>query len=136
MVTLLENIENKETKLISRHKERMGPIMIKMKYGNLVKDWMESCRNKVDDYKISQSNLIDGQANQSVCVNENWIRDPPNVLFFALPRLNYDKNKQCLVKDLEKFDFEKIIYADRMLEANQGRIASVIEKTQKWEDEL
>jgi len=53
MVTLLENIENKETKLISRHKERMGPIMIKMKYGNLVKDWMESCRNKVDDYKIS-----------------------------------------------------------------------------------
>jgi len=53
MVTILENQTTLEHRLISRHKERLGPIMLKMKYGSLVKDWMEACRNKVDDYKIS-----------------------------------------------------------------------------------
>ena len=96
----------------------MGPIMLKIMHGNLVEDWMESCRNTVEDYKISQSKMIISQVNQDVCINENWIRDPPNILFFALPRLNYDKEKQCLVKDLSEFQFEKVIYADRMLEAN------------------
>lgn len=111
--------------------------MLKMKYGSLVKDWMEACRNKVDDYIISQSKIISqSQASQEVCVNENWIRDPPNVLFFALPRLNYDRDQQRLVKDLSEFQFEKVIYADRMLEANQGRITAVYEKTQKLEEEL
>ena len=114
----------------------MGPVMLKIKHGNLVDDWIESCRNTVDDYIISQSKMIYSQANQELCVNENWIRDPPNVLFFALPRLNYDRDQQRLVKDLSEFQFDKVIYADRMLEANQGRISAVYDKTQKWQDEL
>ena len=131
MVTKLHNQVTGEERLLSRHKERLGPIMLKIKYGNLVEDWMESCRNTVDDYIISQSKLQTSQANQETCVNENWIRNPPNVLFFALPRLNYDTEKKCLVKDLSEFRFEKVIHVDRMLEANQGRITGVYEKTKK-----
>ncbi len=64
-------------------------------------------------------------------MNENWIRNPPNVLFFALNRLNYDTEKKSLVKDLSEFRFEKVIHVDRMLEANQGRISGVYAKTKK-----
>jgi len=53
MVTKLHNQSTGEERLLSRHKERLGPIMLKIKYGNLVEDWMESCRNTVDDYIIS-----------------------------------------------------------------------------------
>ena len=69
-------------------------------------------------------------------MNENWIRNPPNVLFFALPRLNYDTEKKCLVKDLSEFRFEKVIHVDRMLEANQGRITGVYVKTKQLQEEL
>lgn len=53
MVTKLQNQVTGDERLLSRHKERLGPIMLKIKHGNLVDDWMESCRNTVDDYIIS-----------------------------------------------------------------------------------
>lgn len=110
--------------------------MLKIKHGNLIEDWMESSRNTVDDYIISQSKVKQSQINQEICVNENWIRDPPNTLFFALSRLNYDVGRQCLVKDLSEFRFEKLIHVDRMLEANQGRIIGVYAKAKKYQEEL
>ena len=136
MVTKLKNETTGEERLISRHKERLGPYMLKIKHGNLVDDWQESSRDTVDDYKIAQSKIRQSQLNQEVCINENWIRSPPNVLFFALQRVNYDTKQQKLVKDLSKFHFEKVIYADRMLEANQGRISGVYEKTNKIREEI
>lgn len=96
--------------------------MLKMKSGNLVDDWLESSRSQVDDYKIEQSKLIASQLQNEVCISENWLRKAPNVLFFALQRVQYDVTQGKLVKQLGKFTFDKVIYADRMLEANQGRI--------------
>lgn len=122
MVTKMLNKVSQKDRLISRLKERLGPIMLKMKSGNLVDDWLESSRSQVDDYKVEQSKVIQSQALNEVCINENWIRNAPNVLFFALQRLQYDVAKGKLVKQMGKFTFDKVIYADRMLEANQGRI--------------
>jgi len=62
----------------------MGPVMLKIKHGNLMEDWEASSRDTVEDYKSDRS------AMSEVCVNENWIRSPPNVLFFALQRVRYD----------------------------------------------
>ncbi len=45
MVTKLENKVSGEERLISRLKERLGPIMLKLKHGNLVDDWQESARS-------------------------------------------------------------------------------------------
>jgi len=45
MVTKLVNKVNGTERLISRIKERLGPIMLKMKHGNLIEDWEESARD-------------------------------------------------------------------------------------------
>ena len=87
MVTKLVNKKTGSFKVISRLKERLGPIMLKMKHGNLVDDWYESTSTTVDDYKIGESQMSGSQiiADQ-VCVSENWITEAPNVLFFGVPR--------------------------------------------------
>jgi hypothetical protein len=45
MVTKLVNKVSGNERLISRLKERLGPIMLKMKHGNLIEDWYESTRD-------------------------------------------------------------------------------------------
>ena len=57
MVTKLLNTKTNSEKVISRIKERLGPIMLKMRYGNLVDDWYDSTSTTVDDYKVSKSNV-------------------------------------------------------------------------------
>ena len=92
--------------------------MLKLKHGNLVDDWQESARSLVDDYKVDKSKIIQSEVGNEVCINENWIRSAPNILFFALQRVQYNIGESRLVKDLSRFTFDKVIYADRMLEAN------------------
>jgi hypothetical protein len=58
MVTKLVNKVSNKERLISRIKERLGPIMLKLKHGNLVDDWQESSRDQVDDYKVEKSKII------------------------------------------------------------------------------
>ena len=84
MVTKLVNKVSGNERLISRLKDRLGPIMLKMKHGNLIEDWYESTRDQVDDYKIGESKVIQSQILNEVCINENWVKEAPNILFFAL----------------------------------------------------
>lgn len=83
MVTKLFNKQTRSEKLINRIKDRMGPIMLKLKHGNLVDDWYESSRDQVDDYRVETSQTASQNLNE-VCITENWIKEAPNVLFFAL----------------------------------------------------
>ncbi len=57
MVTKLVNSKSGTQRLISRIKERLGPIMLKLKHGNLVEDWQDSARDQVDDYIVDKSKL-------------------------------------------------------------------------------
>lgn len=41
-----------------------------------------------------------------------------------------------LVKQLDKFTFDKTIYVDRMIEANQGRISGIRSKTLQYKEEI
>jgi hypothetical protein len=61
MVTKLKNTMTNSEKVISRIKERLGPIMLKMRYGNLVDDWYDSTSTTVDDYKVSRTNVAESQ---------------------------------------------------------------------------
>ena len=81
-VTKLLNRENGKESIISKHKQKMGPISIGIEHGRLSDDWEESNRNEVADYKAGQS---------EVCINETWMKDPPNILSFSLNRVKYDK---------------------------------------------
>ena len=87
--------------------------MLKIKHGNLEDDWRASSVEQIDDYRVESS-----QEQKQICFNENWIRQPPNVLVFALQRLSYDTSQKKLVKSHSKFTFDKVIYADRMMEQN------------------
>jgi hypothetical protein len=40
------------------------------------------------------------------------------------------------VKNFERFNFDKVIYADRMLEANLGRIEGTHRKSADWQVEM
>lgn len=59
-----------------------------------MEDWFEAATETIDDYRIERSksmiNKESGFDSGVDCINENWIRQPPNVLFFAIQRLSYD----------------------------------------------
>lgn len=55
--------------------------MLDIDNGRLMDDWEKSCRSEVADYKAGQS---------EVCINEIWVKDPPNILIFTLNRVKYD----------------------------------------------
>jgi hypothetical protein len=55
MVTKLVNPQTGSEKLISRIKERLGPIMLKIKHGNLEDDWRASSVEQIDDYRVESS---------------------------------------------------------------------------------
>ena len=81
-VTKLLNKDTNQEKIISKHCQKMGPIMLDIENGRLMDDWEQSSRNEVSDYKAGIS---------EVCINENWVKDPPNILVFTLNRVKYDK---------------------------------------------
>lgn len=102
-VTKLRNKDTNEEKVISKHVQKMGPVMLDIDNGRLMDDWEQHCRQIVSDYKAAKS---------EVCINENWVKDPPNILVFTLNRVKYDSKSQKLVKDFKKFEFEKVIHVD------------------------
>ena len=81
----------------------MGPIMLDIDNGHLMDDWEQASRTEVSDYKAGAG---------EVCINETWVKDPPNILIFTLNRVKYDKTALKLVKDFKKFQFDTVIHVD------------------------
>ena len=52
----------------------MGPVILNIKNGRLFDDWEDVCRTEIAGYYKAGPN--------EVCINENWIKDPPNILYF------------------------------------------------------
>jgi len=101
--------------------------MLDIDNGHLMDDWEQASRTEVSDYKAGAS---------EVCINETWVKDPPNILIFTLNRVKYDKNTLKLVKDFNKFTFDKTIHVDQLLEGNIGRIDGVRERTRRLKAEI
>ena len=126
-VTKLLNKDTNLEKVISKHCQKMGPVMLDINNGRLMDDWEQSSRTEVSDYKAGKS---------EVCINESWVKDPPNILVFTLNRVKYDKNQLKLVKDFSKFEFDTVIHVDQLLEGNIGRIDGVRQRTQMLKSEI
>ena len=81
IVTKLVDKDTGKERILSKHKQTMGPIMLEIENLNLMDAWEDASFNEVEDFKAGLS---------ETCVNENWIKDPPNVLIFNLNRVKYD----------------------------------------------
>lgn len=104
----------------------MGPIPIDIDNGRLMDDWEQSSRTEVSDYKAGK---------QEVCINESWVKDPPNILIFTINRVKFDKKELKLVKDFSRFEFDKVIHVDQLMEGNIGRIEGVRQRTRRLKTE-
>ncbi len=65
------------------------------------------------------------------CMKETWIQELPNALFFSINRVSYDVKQKILVKNFNRFDFEKIVYADKFMYNNRAKDEEVIEQVKK-----
>ena len=54
------------------------------------------------------------------CVKETWIEKLPKALIYSLNRVEYDKTAHKIVKNGKKFEFDKMIYADRFITENKN----------------
>jgi hypothetical protein len=114
--------------VIAKHQKKMGPIILSVESGDLMEAWEETIRSTVEDYNTKD--------NQEFCVNETWVKDPPNTLFFNLNRVQYDSTRMEVVKDLRKFEFKPTICVDEHLEGNIGRISGIQKNTKRLKDEI
>jgi hypothetical protein len=103
-----------------------------------MEDWESTQTSEISDYKYAEAlcQSVDISSPEKViCRNEFWIKDPPNVLFFALNRVGYDKEQQKIVKNCKKFQFDERIFIDQMLEDNIGRVTTIKRATTKLKDQ-
>jgi hypothetical protein len=114
-----------EDKVLTREVNRMGFQQLYLKHNRLMDDWEEGQTSEIEDYKLkyalAQSEHVEN-AETVTCLNEVWMRNPPNVLFFTLNRVTYSREASKPIKDCKEYSFEKKIYIDHMLEDNIGRI--------------
>lgn len=73
-ITKLFNKETHEERFISKNSQKMGPVILNLKNGRLFDDWEDVCRTEIAGFAKAGPN--------EVCVSENWIKDPPNILYF------------------------------------------------------
>lgn len=88
----------------------MGPINLSMNQSCLWDAWDEQLLTEVEGFK-SESN--------AKCFNETLIKHPPNVLLFLINRVQFDKKANNLVKNKNKFTFEKTMFIDAFLLENR-----------------
>ena len=95
-------------KITNRNVERMGPVQLRIEDSNLYQGWERSRRSE-----------IEGEKDQKFL--ETWVCRPPNILMFQINRVNYDFEKKKLVKDNSRFEFDRTIYLDLFLKANEEK---------------
>ena len=91
--------------------DKMGPIQLRIEEDNLYQSWDKCRRSLIEGWvgdKPGQTKVV-----------ETWICRPPNILMFQLNRVQYDIDKQKLVKDNSRFYFDKEIYLDLFLHKNK-----------------
>lgn len=73
-ITKVVNHQTGEEKFISKNSQKMGPVMLNIKNGSLFDDWEDAMRTEIAGFYKAGPN--------EVCINESWIKDPPNILYF------------------------------------------------------
>ncbi|CDW85517.1 UNKNOWN [Stylonychia lemnae] len=113
-ISILKIIKNDQRELVmSEKREKLGPIYLDIQHQRLYEAWNESFQDQVQGYLKDQET--------SKCINEFYITEPPNVLFFSLNRVQYDQKSKGAVKNMSQFTFDKVIYADMFLHQNKEK---------------
>ncbi len=118
---------NGDVLILNEKEEKMGPIYIDISLNRLYEAWDEYALQEVEDFN--------NQPNQK-CLSESWISQPPNTLFFALNRVQYNKQTNRLEKSNNFFQFDKVIYADMFLSENREKTMQVRQQVQKWKHQI
>ena len=92
----LVNKESGEAKILSTHRQKMGPIPLNPDHRTLMEAWEQVVRSELADSKLC----------------ETWVKDPPNVLMFNLNRVKFDTASLRVMKNDCKFTFDKKIHID------------------------
>ncbi len=67
---------------------------------------------------------------------ESWVCRPPNAVMFQLTRVNFDKENKRLVKNNQKFEFDKTIYMDLFLYQNRDLSSRLSKNLEQMKAEL
>lgn len=98
-------------KITNQNVDKMGPVQVRIEEGNLYSAWEKSRRSEIADWEDQK----EGQRKTL----ETWVCRPPNMLMFQINRVDYNIEKQKLVKDNSRFDFDQEIYLDLFLNSNK-----------------
>lgn len=69
-----------------------------------------------------------------MCLKETWIEQLPKTLMFNLKRVNYDYKVRGLVKNNKRFDFEKVIYADKFLKEKKNKDEELSQQINRYRE--
>lgn len=121
----------------------MGPVILDItNAGSLYEAWSATTLVEIEDFnckEVAQSFFQDIVPNgdpqmKTKCVKETWIKELPKVLLFTINRVNYDFKLKKLVKNSKRFDFEKVLYADKFLLSKRSKEGENNEQVQQLRD--
>lgn len=121
-------------------------------FGSLYDAWSSLSVEEIEDFnckEVAESFFQEtptGEnppAGKTKCVKENWISELPKVLLFTINRVNYNIKSRKLIKNNKRFDFEKLLYADKFLMENRSKdeeinrqISSLRDKQKQYREQL
>lgn len=90
-------------------------------FSNLNDAWNAQCEVNIEDFncrEVAESFFTDPEHSPTKnikCLKETWIKELPKVLLYSINRVNYDVKQKKLVKNIKRFEFDKILYADKFM---------------------
>lgn len=104
---------------------------------DLYSAWEKSFIDELQGYNVEE---------KKVSVNaetRNYFTDLPQVIFFIIKRITYDKEEKTYAKNNEAFEFEDVIYPDRFMIENRkesdtlrGKVNELRDKVVKLKDHI
>ena len=124
----LYDVDGKCLKITNKIVSKMGPVQLNLEHQNLYQAWDQSRRSEIEGFQ----GLTDMQSYRT----ETWVCRPPNVLLFQLNRVDYDLKAKKLVKNNQRFEFDKTIFLDLFLNQNKERANKHVEELDQMREDL
>ncbi|KAL4443149.1 hypothetical protein ABPG74_002216 [Tetrahymena malaccensis] len=107
-----------------QEEELFNIIFLDIKHKELYYALDEYVVNHIDEFKNDKGDIVSAQ-------KYNWIKRAPKTLFFQLQRVIFDKEKGCLKKLNDSFNFENEIYLERFTEERSKDYLRIREQVKK-----
>lgn len=114
--------------MVSEKLEKLGSIFLDIEQDNLYEALNAAFLDQISDFMKDYE--------YSRCMSESYITQPPNVFFFSLNRVQYNKQLKQLVKNNKVFKFEKVIYADAFMHKNKRSTKQMRKELQNTKEKV